>query len=138
MAGAKRGPCCFKSDAMAGTYDENLGHGCFAKRYLLLAHFRQAGQTGSIRPMLRASNNFSLIEFGDPLQSPDLRDLRLTAGLMFVEKIEPGLSRSGGVVLVDNLKKEAEDKIGYLCGFLIGHMGASRRDGIGLSMLDSR
>ena len=41
-------------------------------------------------------------------------------------------------MLVDNLKKEAEDKISYLYGLLIGHMGASRRDGIGLSMLDSR
>ena len=26
VAGAKRGPCRFKSDAVAGAYDKNLGH----------------------------------------------------------------------------------------------------------------
>ena len=37
-----------------------------------------------------------------------------------------------------NPQKEAEDKIGYFCGLLIGHLPAGRSDGIDLSMLDSR
>ena len=35
-----------------------------------------------------------------------------------------------------NPQKEAEDKIGYFCGLLIGHLPAGRSDGIDLSMLD--
>ena len=37
-----------------------------------------------------------------------------------------------------NPQKEAEDKIGYFCGLLIGHLPAGRSDGIDLSLLDSR
>ena len=36
VAGAERGPCRFKSDAVAGTYDENLGHD-LPKSYLFSA-----------------------------------------------------------------------------------------------------
>ena len=36
VAGAERGPCRFKSDAVAGTYDENLGHDS-PKSYLFSA-----------------------------------------------------------------------------------------------------